>query len=848
MLRPLHTQPQTAPKIFRAFLPVLAWLLVTAMPMRAQGTSSSLFENNVQPILKANCLPCHNEGNRTSGLAFDTRDDVLKGGKRGPAVKPGSPDESRLIQAVEQKGDLKMPFGRERLKDEQIAVLRQWIEQNAPWSTETAAKKPRGWDHWAFQAPKHPAPPAVKNAAWVRNPIDNFILAKLESQNIKPSPEADRSTLLRRVSLDITGLPPTPKEIQDFLSDTSANAYEKVVDRLLASPHYGERWGRHWLDLARYADSDGYSIDAPRPIWKYRDWVINALNRDMPYNEFVIEQIAGDLLPNPTIDQLIATGFHRNTQSNFEGGIDFEQYRVEAVADRVATTGTVFLGLTIGCARCHDHKYDPVSQKEFFQLFAYYNNTNEISTQAERSDFYRPYLDLPTPEDTARANAYWAQVNALSREMVDYIEKLAAKPAAAGDPPKHKDPGLLARVATLREVMKPLGVDGAPEFHWPKPWVTRTLIMRDLPTPRETYIHVGGDFLRHGERVYPGVPAVISSRPITGNRLDLARWLVDPANPLTARVTVNRMWQAFFGKGIVETQDDFGLMGTPPTHPELLDWLATEFMAGQGPKAWSQKKMLRLMVTSATYRQSSRSRPDLEETDPYNKLVARQTRMRLEAEIIRDSALVSSGLLTPAVGGPSVYPPIPENAMSATQIKRPWPTDTGPNRYRRGIYTFSFRMSLAPSLALFDAPVADATCTRRVRSNSPLQALTLLNDKAFLEFAAALARRTLREAPGTGDQDRLGYAFLLAMGRKPNPKELDRLTKFLAQQRREYQADPSAAAQLVAKEIATNPFNGNLVDTGDDGDAVNAKQAPELAAWTSVSRVLFNLDDFMTRE
>ncbi|HYM10495.1 MAG TPA: PSD1 and planctomycete cytochrome C domain-containing protein [Bryobacterales bacterium] len=826
-------------------------LALAAAPLAAQEKPSfspqavSFFESSVQPILKANCLPCHNKGNRTSGLAFDTREDVLKGGKRGPAVKPGAPGESRLMAAVEHKGELKMPFGREQLTDEQIAVLRQWIEQNVPWSAENGPKKPRGWDHWAFQVPKRPAVPPVQDSAWVRNPIDNFILARLEKEKVKPSPEADRYTLLRRVSLDLTGLPPTPKEMQDFLSDTSPHAYEKVVDRLLASPHYGERWGRHWLDLARYADSDGYSIDAPRPIWKYRDWVINALNRDEPFDQFVIEQIAGDLLPHPTTDQLIATGFHRNTPSNYEGGIDFEQYRVEAVADRVATTGAVFLGLTIGCARCHDHKYDPIKQSEFYQLFAFYNNTTEISKESDRYDFYRPYLDLPTPAETARANAYHAQLNVLSRELVDYIQKLEAKSRKPGDPPLYKDPGLQARVATLRTLLKPTGTAGAPEYHWRGPWVTKTLIMRELPAPRETYVQIGGDFLRPGARVYPGVPAVLSSQPVTGNRLDLAKWLVNPSNPLTARVTVNRMWQAYFGKGIVETENDFGLMGATPTHPELLDWLATEFVA----KGWSQKAMHRLIVTSETYRQSSRNRPELEERDPYNHLLARQARFRLEAESIRDAALVASGLLTPTIGGSSVYPPIPEGSMSTTQVKRAWPTETGPNRYRRGLYTFFYRMAPPPSLALFDAPVADSTCTRRIRSNSPLQALTLLNDDTFVEFARALAKRTLKEAPANGERERLEYAFLLAMARPPRPKELNRLAAFLASERDEYRSDTSSAAALATPEAGAFDSGTAAAETGkQEADSVNPKEAPELAAWIQVCRVLFNLDDFMTRD
>ena len=802
---------------------LLAVLVVAAVSLHGQQTPVQAVA-----ILKANCQTCHSEANRSGDLAFDSRDDVLKGGKRGPTVKPGAPSGSLLIQAVEQSGALKMPLGRPKLKDEEIAILRQWIQQDAAWPALADAKKPRGWDHWSFQVPKRPAIPTVQNAAWVRNSIDNFILTKLEKEGVQPSPEADRATLLRRVSLDLVGLPPTAQEIQAFLADDSADAYERVVDRLLASPHYGERWGRQWLDLARYADSDGYSIDAPRPIWKYRDWVIHALNQDLPFNEFVIEQIAGDLMPHPTTDQLIATGFHRNTPSNFEGGIDLEQYRVEAVADRTATTGSVFLGLTIGCARCHNHKYDPISQREFYQIYAFYNNTTEVSSEAERSDFYRPYLDVPTKEETAQAQAYWAQANALSRELMDYIEKLNAANRQPGDAPAYKDPGLRARVAALRAFMKPLGIDGAPEFHWPKPFVTRALIMQELPQPRETYVQIGGDFLEKGERVAPGVPAVLSSKPVTGSRLDLAKWLVDPSNPLTARVTVNRMWQAYFGKGIVETQDDFGLMGAAPTHPELLDWLATEFMA----RGWSQKAIHRLIVTSATYRQSSKARPELENRDPYNNLLAKQQRLRLEAEIIRDSALVASGMFNPAIGGPGVYPPIPENAMSGTQIKRPWPTETGPNRYRRGMYTFLFRSLPAPALALFDAPDGNSTCTRRNRSHSPLQALTLLNDEAFLEFAQALARRTLKETQSS-DLDRLNYVYVAATGRRGGDREIARLVKFLADQRRIYQSNPGAAAQFVAK---------------DENSAVNPKQAMELAAWTAVCRVLFNLDDFMTRE
>jgi hypothetical protein len=806
---------------------ITAILVFASVPLSAQQNAGAFFTDRVQPVLKTNCLPCHNQRNRSSGLALDSRESMLTGGNRGSAVKPGAPGESLLIQAVEQKGDLKMP-PTGRLKEEQVAVLRQWIEQNAAWPEETVTKKRPGWDHWAFQPPKRSELPAVKESAWVRNPIDNFILARLEREKVKPSSEADRNTLLRRLSLDLTGLPPTPQEIQDFLADTSAQAYEKAVDRLLASPHYGERWGRHWLDVARYADSDGYTIDAPRQMWKYRDWVIDALNRDVPFDRFVIEQIAGDMLANPATDQLIATGFHRNTPVNGEGGIDFEQYRVEAVADRVATTGAAFLGLTLGCARCHDHKYDPISQREFYQLLAYYNNTDEITTEAERNDLHRPVLQVATKEQLARVAAYKSQLATLNRELATYIKELSAKPAASGDPPKYKDPGLAERLANLRAHRKR------------EPQITTTLIMRELPQPRDAYIHLGGDFLRHGAAVKPAVPAVLSSNPVGGTRLDLAKWLVDPGNPLTARVTVNRMWQMYFGKGLVESENDFGLMGSTPTHPELLDWLATEFVT----RGWSQKAIHRLIVTSAVYRQSSRNRPDLSEIDPYNKLLARQSRMRLEAEILRDSALRSSGLLTPAIGGPSVYPPIPEGAMAVTQVKREWLTATGPDRYRRGLYTFFYRSVPHPSLALFDAPDATAACTRRVRSDSPLQALTLLNDEAYIEFSRALAKRILKEAPA-GDAQRLDYAFLLTLGRKPQAVERERLQRFLSLQRDEYRSDPTSASLLVVKEqVFDSSPNGNVV--GEEG--VDTKAIPELAAWTAVSRVFFNLDDFMTRE
>ncbi len=787
---------------------------------------------DIQQILRTNCQPCHNLTTRSSGLALTTRDAILAGGNRGAAINAGNPAESLLVRAIEQTGELKMPPGK-KLQPGEIASIRRWIELGAAWPKEEAlASKLKGADWWAFQPVKRVDPPPVKDAAWVRNPIDPFILARLEKENLKPSPEASRETLLRRVSLDLTGLPPSPEQVRDFVADTRPDAYEREVDRLLASPHYGERWGRHWLDVARYADSDGYTIDAPRQMWKYRDWVIDALNRDMPFDQFAIEQIAGDMLPNPTVDQVIATGFHRNTPSNYEGGIDFEQYRVEAVVDRVSTTGAAFLGLTLGCARCHDHKFDPISQKEFYQLFAYFNNVDEITNEDERYDFNRPILDVPSPEEIARKKAFDAQWSALSKELITYVRGLAARPRKPGDEDRSKDPGLIERVQNLRDLRS-----REPKF-------TTALIMRELPQPRQTYVQLGGDFTRKGVAVKPAIPAVLPQLPAGANtRLDFARWLVDARNPLTSRVTVNRIWQAYFGKGIVETENDFGTQGASPSHPELLDWLASEFIR----QNWSQKAIHRLIVTSATYRQFSKRRPEVESVDPYNKLLARQNRLRLEAEIIRDSALAASGLLTDTVGGPSTYPPIPDGALSVTQVSGVWPTATGPDRYRRGLYTFFRRSAAYPGLVVFDAPDATSACTRRVRSNTPLQALTTLNDETFVEFAEGLAARVLKEVP-PDNKERLRYACMLTLGRVPRPDEEQRLERFLARQADEYRTKPSRATELIFKGGKFGPDGLPLNPPPPKLAAMLPADLPLEAAWTGVARVLLNLDDFLTRE
>ncbi|PYV00160.1 MAG: hypothetical protein DMG10_22280 [Acidobacteria bacterium] len=810
---------------------VIAFLFGAVGPVYSYQSVDYL--RDVKPVFASNCYGCHGAKVQMAGLRLDTGAAILKGSMSGPVVVPGSSAESKLIRAVTgAEGAVRMPFKKPPLKEEEIARIKAWVDQGAKVSEAELADDGRAVQtHWAFLPPVRPALPEVHNPQWVRNEIDRFVLARLEKEGIAPSPEADRVTLIRRLSLDLLGLPPSIEEVDAFLADKRPDAYERLLDRVLQSPHYGERWGRHWLDLARYADSNGYSIDAPREIWKYRDWVIDALNRDVPFDQFVIEQMAGDTLPNATVEQKIATGFHRNTPFNQEGGIDLEQFRIDYVADRVNTIGAVFLGLTVGCARCHDHKYDPISQREYFQLFAFLNNADE------------PTLDLAGPEEIARRDAIRPQLRLLENELQDYAAKwvknlsddrrrqvrpeiftiLALSPdqrderqkQILGEFLKTQDTGLRERLITIEELKK-----REPKF-------PSTLVLQERAEARETYIHLGGDFTRKGSRVSPGVPGVLhplsSKTPL--NRLDLARWLVDPKNPLLARVTVNRMWQHYFGKGLVETENDFGTQGTPPTHPELLDWLATEFVA----RGWSQKAIHRLIVTSAAYRQSSRHRPDLEERDPYNRLLARQSRVRLDAEIIRDSGLTACGLLNRKIGGPSVFPPQPEGVFGFTQIPRVWIASQGPERYRRGMYTYFWRSAAHPLLMAFDAPDAVTACTRRNRSTTPMQALTLLNDQAFLEMAQGLAARVLAKKPD-GDEARIGFAFRLCLAREPSAGEAERLLRFLRLQSEEFRAAPEEARALVPAGIATGPG------------------ASHFAAWTAVARVLLNLDEFITRE
>jgi hypothetical protein len=738
----------------------------------AQPQPQISFNRDVRPILSENCFACHgfDPKHRQADLRLDTFAGATEDHDGIRGIVPGDLTQSAAWQRIiSTDPDEVMPPPKSHkppLSPTQRSILKTWIEQGAKYER-----------HWSFEPPK-PSPGSS---------IDSFIQDRLAQENLSPSPAASPATLIRRVSLDLTGLPPTPEEVAAFLADPSDQAYSKLVDRLLQSPHYGERWGRWWLDQARYADSNGYSIDAPRQIWKFRDWVIDALNADMPFDQFTIEQLAGDLLPNASESQKIATGFHRNTQINQEGGIDKEQFRIDSVFDRVATTGTVWLGLSIGCAQCHDHKFDPIEQKEYYQLFAFFNNQDEptlkiLDQNLDVRELTQEFKQLETriktfiQDHASELDAWEAGLTpAIKKSLSSFLTKILAVPKNKRSFAQTQSlfAASVGGVGTFRELN-----DRYKEIDTLLNQGVTTLVMKELPKPRKTTILIKGDFTRPADEVTPGTPGVLhpfKSTPHQPNRLDLAKWIVSPENPLTARVIVNRIWQQYFGRGLVETENDFGMQGTTPSHPELLDWLATELLA----KKWSLKDIHRLIVTSHTYRQSSSNRPDLREKDPGNYLLARQSRLRLDAEVVRDVALSASGLLAPQIGGPPVYPPIPDGVMGQGQVKRTWTVSKGADRYRRGLYTFIYRASPPPTLTVFDAPEGFTTCTRRIRSNTPLQALTLMNDSGFFEFATALEKIIQSES--------LDAAFRRCTSRPPHPDELAILQKL----------DPLTAARTL---------------------------------------------------
>jgi hypothetical protein len=980
----------------------------------------------VRTIFEKSCYGCHGPKLQSSDLRLDLKPDK--------DITPGDAASSVLYQRILGIGTQpRMPMGGQPLDPTQIAIIKSWIDKGAEWTELTASAKPK---HWAFIPPVRAPLPKVEGA---RNPIDNFILAKLATENLKPSPEADRVTLLRRLSLDLIGLPPTPEEVDAFLKDQSPNAYDKQVDRLLNSPHYGEKWARMWLDGARYADSDGYEKDKQRSVWFYRDWVINAFNRDLPYNRFIIDQIAGDLLPNPTQDQLVATGFLRNSMVNEEGGIDPEQYRMEAMFDRMEAIGKGILGVTIQCAQCHNHKYDPIKQQDYYRMLAFLNSTNEANIavyspteQMKRAGIYRQirelegtlqhhnadwetrmakwesevsanqpqwtvlapeidtlsdggqryYLqkdgsflatgyaptkisvkftaktDLPTitafrlelmtdpnlplngpgrsTQGTCALTEFEAEANGekikFAKATADYNQPekdlepifddkskrhrvtgpidfaidgkdetawgidagpgrrnqphnavfLADKPitgattviirvkqnhggwnsddnqnnnlgrlrlSVTSAPNATADPvpaGVRTILAIPRDRRTPEQIQTVfsywrttvPEFKdanqkiealWEQyPEGATQLVSNDRAVPRETHLLTRGDFLKPAAVVTPGIPEFLNpSKPTT--RLEFAQWLVDPKTPTTARSIVNRVWQAYFGTGIVATAENFGTQCDPPSHPELLDWLSVDLMEN----GWSLKKLHRLIVTSATYRQSSNVTPEAYARDPYNTLLARGPRFRVDAEIVRDIELRASGLLNEKIGGPSVYPPAPDFLFQPPVSYGPknWYEEKGEDRYRRALYTFRYRSVPYPMLQTFDAPNGDSSCVRRSRSNTPLQALTTLNEPLSLEAARALALKTLFEG-GKTDAERLTYAFRRSVSRKPTDAEQHELLGFLEKQ----------TIRLREGWLDTWSL------TGEPPKLPAGTTPVELGAWTALSRVLLNLDETITKD
>lgn len=1015
---------------------------VSSVSANEAATDSSKIDylKQIKPLFQQKCYSCHGRESQEGGFRLDFKKRALEGGDSGLAIKPGDSHKSELYHRIAGTGDGdKMPPEGEGtpLNPEELALVKRWIDQGANWP-ESADQKNQipGSDHWAFQPIKKVSVPQVQQSSWMKNGIDAFILRKLEQEKVAPSKEANRSTLIRRVYLDLIGLPPSTEEQKRWMADSSPNWYEKLVDHLLASPHYGERWGRHWLDLARYADSDGFEKDSKRPhAWRWRTWVINALNEDLPFDQFSIEQLAGDLLPKPKKEQLVATGFHRNTLINREGGTDPEEDRVKRTVDRTNTLGSVWLGITVSCGQCHTHKYDPLTQREYYRLYAFFNSLTEPNIGAplasemsayekvnqvyqkdhaplakaiqdyERSQLKQSLLKwekqhpkpkpiwtilkpeavkskqkttlkilpdrsvLATGENPGRAEIYTIKfrtnlknINGIRIEALtdpslpkngpgrspsgDFLLTLLTLKTASIDAPKatkeiplqkgqasfetpgHKvdrvingsphsgwstspqrgkkqiatfetkkpfgfEKGTLVTVTlqqsntqklyhnlgrfriSLTTASKPLSLTGMTDliadtlkispdqrsaeqqqellefFRTIDPQLkklkdaeiahrkkapknpadtTKAQVVNHLNVPRKTHLLVRGDFLNPADEVKPDTPAFLpplkSSNP---NRLDLGRWLFSPQNPLTARVTVNRIWSRYFGRGIVSTLNDFGTQGEPPSHPELLDWLATQFRE----KQWSLKQLHRLIVTSATYRQSSRNRPELVERNPYNTWLSHQNRLRVEAEIVRDQALVVSGLIKHKIGGRSVNPPQPAGVASlgyANSVK--WTTSKGDDRYRRGLYTFFQRTVPYPMLIAFDSPDSNLSCTRRERSNTPIQALTIWNDPVFFECSQTLGKRIVEETQHKGSSlsDRINYAFQICLARKPSTEEINIVQQLYQEQSKLLKADQASVSQLT---------NSQKIPAGSTPQ--------EVATWIVIGRVLMNLDEFVTR-
>jgi hypothetical protein len=843
------------------------------------------FSRQVRPILSDKCFNCHGpDQKRRKG---DLRLDVAEGARQ--AIVPSDIEKSELIRRITSKDpDLRMPpqDSKFQLSADEILVLSQWVSQGADYSV-----------HWSFHKPQRRKTPAL-DTEWSRNTIDPFVLKRLVSARLQPSEEADKVTLIRRLSLDLTGLPPTIEQVDRFLADSHPAAYERLVDRLLASQHYGERMAQDWLDLARYGDTNGYENDSDREMWPYRDWVINAFNANMPFDQFTREQIAGDLLPEASRDQIVASGFNRNTTYNEEGGADGEEFMVVYAVERASTTATAFLGLTLGCAQCHEHKYDPISQKEFYQFYAFFNSVDGEKGATGHDIPLPPLLSLATKEQTANldlARKELAEVDARIKDELAKVEivavtptqekdaELNSAPESGGeerenkeneeeeryfttqlawekhakekekselpkeilelvklDPDKRKeeqrkqlrDYFVQHAYTAARQTFEPLNKQQAERKKRAdeiEDAIPTTMVMKQMAERRPAFVLIRGDFQQPDEQVEPNVPAIFPPLPADQprNRLGLAHWLTDANNPLVARVAVNRLWKQLFGAGLVNTMEDFGVRGDFPSHPELLDWLATEFVR----TGWDVKRLQKTIVMSATYRQSSRYRPDAAKVDPYNRLLARQNRFRLTGEEIRDTALAVSGLLNNEIGGASVFPYQPEGYYS-DKGRWKWNQSTGKELYRRGLYTFWRRTTTYPTFTIFDAPSRETCTVQRPRTNTPLQALVTLNDPMFVEAARVFGERILRDG-GDSTDDKVRFAFRATLAREPDDYEGPVVAKVYADQLAKYSADPDAAAALIKQGEYRSADDVNLA---------------ALAAWTTVANVLLNLDETVTRE
>ncbi len=778
-------------------------LIVANGALVCQADEKISFTHQIRPILSNSCFACHgpDQAHRESGLALHREESARLGGESGNrGIVSGRPDESELFRRIlSTDDDERMPPADHApsLKPNEIELIRRWIEQGGQYDV-----------HWSYRPIVRPELPTVRRQNWPKTGIDYFLLQRLEAAELEPAPEASPERLVRRLYLDLIGLPPTPQQVGEFAANPSDENYERMVDSLLANPGYGEHWARMWLDLARYADSQGYAEDRIRQIWLYRDWVIRAFNRDLPLDQFTIEQLAGDLLPNPTEDQLIATAFHRNTMTNSEGGTDDEEFRHAAIVDRTATTATVWMGTTFGCAQCHSHKFDPITLLDYYRMFAIFNQSED----SDKDNNY-PYYEQFSADQIAE------------RERLQFaIDELSNQIEIANEADKAS---LTARREELDKQRKQISPVTVP-------------IMRDLPVEsrRQTQVAVGGAFHNKGDVVEAALwPEFSKDANPKVDRLVLANWLVSQENPLTARVAVNRHWEKIFGRGIVETSEDFGSQGSVPTHPELLDWLAIEFRNG----GWSMKQLCKLIVMSAAYRQDSRVTLEKRERDPDNQLLSRGARYRLTAEQIRDVSLATSGLLSPKMFGPPVRPPQPKLGISAAFGESlDWDPSPGEDRYRRALYTLVRRTNLYPAFMAFDGTNRTTCTVRRINTNTPVAAFVTLNDPAFVECARALAMRLQKEAGNNDQPDRLELAFRLVLARDPTAAEKAELGSLFTQQRNHYRDHLGEAKALVLGDSSTTPKNGEGIPFDDTGII-------ETASWTVVANVLLNLDETLTR-